>query len=140
MRSDAPPFVLVVDDDASIRDLFVSVLRRAGADVGEAPGAALALEQLSARLPDAVVCDLDMPQMDGLAFCAAVRGDAHTHDVPILVVSGAGGAALTRALVAGSSAVLAKPCGGRVLVAAVERLLDRPSASWPPGQQSQPAP
>jgi CheY-like chemotaxis protein len=85
-----------------------------------------AISRLRLRLPDAVVRDLDMPGMDGVAFCRSLRADASTHAVPILIVSAAGGPALRRALKAGCNVVLAKPCSGAMLVATVARLLDGP--------------
>jgi chemosensory pili system protein ChpA (sensor histidine kinase/response regulator) len=122
----AARLVLLVDDQAAVRDLFSSFLRRAGVDVDQAQDGVEAISRLRLRVPDAVVCDLDMPGMDGLAFCRSLRADASTHAVPILIVSGAGGPALRRALEAGCNAVLAKPCSGAMLVAAVARLLDSP--------------
>jgi two-component system cell cycle response regulator DivK len=129
MLSVAAPLVLVVDDQAEVRDLFAGFLRRAGADVDEAADGLEAIDRLRLRVPDAVVCDLDMPNMDGVAFCQALRADASTHTVPILIVSGGGRLSLTQALDAGCTAVLAKPCSGAALVAAVDRLLDRAPAA-----------
>jgi CheY-like chemotaxis protein len=126
MHPVATPLVLVVDDEAAIRDLFASFLRRAGMDVDQAQDGVEAVGRVRLRVPDAVVCDLDMPDMDGAAFCRFLRGDATTHAVPILIVSGAGRAALTGALAAGCDGVLAKPCSGALLVAMVARLLVRP--------------
>ena len=129
MDSLGMPFVLVVDDQAAVRDLFASFLRRAGLQVDEAQDGVDALGRMRLRVPDAVVCDLDMPNMDGVAFCRSVRADATTRAVPILIVSGSGGLALGRAAGAGCDAVLAKPCSGAVLVATVARLLDRAPTS-----------
>jgi CheY-like chemotaxis protein len=118
------PFVLVVDDQAAVLDLFASFLRRAGIEVDVACDGVAALGRLRLRVPDAVVCDLDMPNMDGLAFCQLLRADAATRAVPVVIVSAGGMLALGRALVAGCDAVLSKPCSGAVLVATVARLLD----------------
>ena len=125
MNSAAAPFVLVVDDQAAVRDLFASFLRRAGIEVEQARDGVEAVGRLRLRVPDAVVCDLDMPNMDGVALCQSLRANASTHAVPIVIVTGAGGLAQARALAVGCDAVLAKPCSGAVLVATVARLLDR---------------
>lgn len=129
MDAASTPFVLVVDDEAAVRDLFASFLRRAGIDVEQAQDGVEAAGRLRLRVPDAIVCDLDMPHMDGVGFCLLLRADPATRGVPILIVSGGGGPALGRARDAGCDAVLAKPCSGAVLVATVARLLDRPSRS-----------
>jgi CheY-like chemotaxis protein len=123
------PLVLVVDDDAAVRALFASFLRRAGIDVDLACDGVDAVGRLRLRVPDAVVCDLEMPNMDGLAFCQRLRADATSRAVPVVIVSGGGGLALGRALEAGCDAVLAKPCSGAVLVATVARLLDHAPTS-----------
>jgi CheY-like chemotaxis protein len=123
------PLVLVVDDDAAVRALFASFLRRAGIDVDLACDGVDAVGRLRLRVPDAVVCDLEMPNMDGLAFCQRLRADATSRAVPVVIVSGGGMLALGRALEAGCDAVLAKPCSGTVLVATVARLLDRAPTS-----------
>jgi chemosensory pili system protein ChpA (sensor histidine kinase/response regulator) len=129
MDSAAPPFVLIVDDQAAIRDLFASFLRRAGFEVAQARDGIEAVRRLRLRVPDAVVCDLEMPEMDGVAFCHSLRADTTTRAVPLVIVSGAGPLALGRALAAGCDAVLAKPCSGAVLVATLARLLDRSPTS-----------
>ena len=129
MDSAGLPYVLVVDDQAAVRDLFASFLRRAGIEVDLASDGVDALGRLRLRVPDAVVCDLDMPNMDGLAFCQLLRADATSRAVPLVIVSGGGVLALGRALDAGCDAVLAKPCSGAVLVATVARLLDHAPTS-----------
>jgi two-component system OmpR family response regulator len=123
------PFVLVIDDHAAVRDLFASFLRRAGIEVDLACDGADAVGRLRLRVPDAEVCDLDMPNMDGLAFCQLLRADVTTRAVPVVMVSGAGMLALDRAREVGCDVVLTKPCSGAVLVATVARLLDRAPAS-----------
>jgi CheY-like chemotaxis protein len=129
MDSAAAPFVLIVDDQAAIRDLFASFLRRAGIEVEQARDGIEAVRRVRLRVPDAVVCDLEMPEMDGVGFCHSLRADATTRAVPLVIVSGAGPLALGRALAAGCDAVLAKPCSGAVLVATLARLLDRSPTS-----------
>jgi CheY-like chemotaxis protein len=65
--------VLVVDDSAMDRRLASGFLRRAGMDVTEAVDGAQALAAIAARLPDIVVTDLQMPEMDGLELVEAIR-------------------------------------------------------------------
>src|SRR6185436_11388334 len=65
--------VLVVDDSAIIRDLVCHVLRAGGLEVHEAPEARSALQMLAAEEPDAVLLDVDMPEMDGFELLARIR-------------------------------------------------------------------
>jgi CheY-like chemotaxis protein len=127
MESPRAPHVLLVDDVPFIRDLFGRVLTKSGMAVTFAEDGVDGLAAARARLPDVIVCDLDMPNMGGLALCRALRDDPATRDVPILVVSGDGTAQTTAALDAGCDAVVVKPCTGALLVRTIERLLTLPS-------------
>ena len=60
--------VLVVDDEASMRHMLRLVLEREGYQVSEAGGGEAGLQTLKAETPDAVLCDVRMPGMDGLGF------------------------------------------------------------------------
>jgi two-component system, OmpR family, response regulator len=124
-RAPYTPHVLVVDDEAQIRQMFGRFLERSGVAVTFAADGVRGLAQARRQLPDAIVSDLDMPVMDGLALCQALRRDPITRAVPILIVSGNGPESLRAALDAGCDAVLAKPCSGRRLVACIDELLGR---------------
>jgi two-component system nitrogen regulation response regulator NtrX len=78
--------VLVVDDEASIRDSLRMILEYEGYRVDEAAGGSQALSKLAERPPDAVVLDIKMPEMDGLELLRALR--ERGYDMPVLVISG----------------------------------------------------
>ena len=122
------PYVLVVDDEPHIRNLFGRFLSGSGIAVAFAEDGVGGLAEARARVPDAIVSDLAMPRMDGLALCRALRRDPVTMAVPILVVSG-NAAQLGAAFDAGCDAVLAKPCTGALLVSIIHRLLRLPSST-----------
>jgi len=65
--------ILVVDDDAGIRDSVVVLLEEPGRRVLTAAGGAEGLAVLEREAVDLIVSDLEMPHMDGLAFLAAAR-------------------------------------------------------------------
>jgi CheY-like chemotaxis protein len=117
------PRVLIVDDAPDIRSLFGRWLTHSGITVAMAEDGLVGLASARVQPFDAIVCDLDMPRMDGVALCRALRQDPTTKDVPILVVSGAVGSQGNAALLAGCDAVLAKPCSCADLVSTIERLL-----------------
>ena len=79
--------ILVVDDDAAIREYFGAVLRERGYRVVTVAGGAEALESVSAYLPDVVVLDLMMPEVDGFSVLTALRRNATTHDLPVVVAT-----------------------------------------------------
>jgi two-component system response regulator MprA len=98
-------YVLVVDDDASIRALTVSVLEDAGFAVREAPSGAAAMAVVDAGAPCLVILDLQMPVMDGRAFFKALRAAGHA--MPVLLVSAYG--AETARTELGADGSIAKP-------------------------------
>jgi CheY-like chemotaxis protein len=81
------PRVLVIDDDALIRDALRLLLEELGARVTEAGGGSEALQQLEAGRFDLVLCDLRMPDLDGFAVIRRIRGDRRWKDLPVVAVS-----------------------------------------------------
>ena len=80
--------MLVVDDEQSIRESLRMVLEYAGYEVSEAASGRDALRRVSDFKPEAVVLDIKMPEMDGLATLVALR--ERGHDVPVLMITGHG--------------------------------------------------
>jgi len=89
MANDAPrATVLVVDDEASIRESLRMILEYEGYRVEEADGGKTALARLGDRLPDAVLLDIKMPEMDGLDLLSAFR--ERGYDMPVVIITGHG--------------------------------------------------
>jgi len=78
--------VLVVDDEAAIRDSLHMILEYEGYRVEEAASGSQALTKVGERAPDAVVLDIKMPEMDGLEFLKALR--ERGYEMPVLMISG----------------------------------------------------
>jgi signal transduction histidine kinase/CheY-like chemotaxis protein len=79
--------VLVVEDDETTRELLRQTLQGEGWAVTEAANGLSALERVAAGLPDAIVLDLMMPEMDGFEFLAELRRHREWHEIPVLVVT-----------------------------------------------------
>ena len=79
--------ILVADDESEVRWFYVGVLREAGARVIEARDGIEALELARAESPDAILADIVMPRLDGLALCAAVRREPLLDGVPVVLLS-----------------------------------------------------
>jgi twitching motility two-component system response regulator PilH len=78
--------VLVVDDNADIRMLLEQVFEQGGFEVVQAHGGPRAMEILAAPpLPDAVVLDVQMPDMDGWETLSAIRRDPATAHLPVIL-------------------------------------------------------
>ncbi|MEN8130946.1 MAG: response regulator [Pseudomonadota bacterium] len=79
--------VLVADDDENSRVLLRAALEARGYTVDDAADGAQALKLAQQEQPDLIVSDIMMPEMDGFAFCAAVKNDTHLNKIPFGVVS-----------------------------------------------------
>ena len=87
-RAQRPLRVLVVDDDAGIRELCGSALRSAGFEVIEARDGREGLARAASDDPDLVVCDLAMPILDGFGLAVALRQNAQTRHLPLVFLTG----------------------------------------------------
>src|SRR5262245_19608128 len=121
--------VLVVDDDAHIREVARFALAKAGYTVELATDGAKALERLdSGPKPDLVVLYILMPELDGLSLCRRIAGR-----VPIVILSSRGEEAdRVLGLDLGADDYLAKPFSPRELVARVSAVLRRTASTHVP--------
>ncbi len=117
--------VLIVDDDASMRDSLAMVFENEGYEAMVAHNGAEALENLRGThaRPDLIVLDLMMPVMNGWDFRAAQLGDAALADIPTLVLTAAGRADSPVHGDLSMPHVLRKPVELDILLNMVERLL-----------------
>ena len=117
--------VLVVEDEASIREMVALNLKMAGWEVVEAPSAERALELMhSGEHCDAALLDIMLPGMDGLSLCETIRrGDS---DIGIIIVSAKGQESdKIRGLSIGADDYMTKPFSVSELLARVEALCRR---------------
>ncbi|MFI5495108.1 ATP-binding protein [Actinoplanes sp. NPDC051859] len=101
--------VLVAEDDQDHQRLIAGVVRRLGHDVTVADDGRAALVAAAHRRPDLVVADVDMPEMDGLQLCRALRGDPVLADVPVVLVTALSMIDERRLRESGARAVIRKP-------------------------------
>lgn len=121
-----PKRLLVVDDEPKLLLAVAAVLRSEGFDVTTARNGREALMQIAKSVPDLVVSDILMPQMDGLALARHLRSADHTKLVPIVFLTAKDD---TRDRVegfrTGVDAYLAKPFEPDELVAVIRNILER---------------
>ena len=130
--------ILVVEDEAAIREMVALNLKRAGWDVLEAPSAERALELLHAGSPcDAALLDIMLPGMDGLSLCETIRRD--DPDIGIIIVSAKGQEQdKIRGLSIGADDYITKPFSVSELVARLEALTRRIKRSGSPKAEAEP--
>lgn len=101
--------VLLVEDAVLIRKLVVTMLQQHGFLMFEAGNGKEALDRLEEAKPDIILCDLSMPEMDGLEFLKVMKSAESTRSIPIAILSADEGRELKDQLIeAGAVALLDK--------------------------------
>jgi two-component system, chemotaxis family, sensor histidine kinase and response regulator PixL len=103
--------VLIVDDSINVRRFVALTLEKAGYKVEQAKDGQEAVDKLAAGLrPQAVVCDIEMPRMDGYGFLAAVKGKPDYKDLPVMMLTSRSGEKHRKiAMNLGATAYFSKP-------------------------------
>jgi DNA-binding response OmpR family regulator len=115
--------ILVVDDEPLVLDFISQVLKKAGYLIMRAGDGVQALEALKAELPDVIISDLLMPNMDGIELCKAIRAQERTKAIPFIIVSGMEDEqSVLLGLHSGVDVYLLKPINSRLLLARVRSL------------------
>lgn len=118
--------ILIVEDEADIRDVLAFNLKREGFAVRTAADGLSGLEAVRQALPDLLVLDLMLPRMDGLEVCRRLRADAATRQLPILVLTAKGEESdIVLGLGLGADDYMVKPFSPRELVARIQAVLRR---------------
>jgi CheY-like chemotaxis protein len=79
--------IAVIDDDRLIRYLLQLHLRKAGYEVFAAEDAVAAGRLILESAPDVILCDVEMPFMDGYEFVSALRADPTTRHIPVIFLT-----------------------------------------------------
>jgi len=130
------PKILVVDDEPEAVELVEFNLKQAGYAVTTADDGAEALKKARAQLPDLIVLDVMLPEMDGFEICKALRLDPATARVPILMLT-AKAAEIDRVLglELGADDYLTKPFSPRELLLRIKKIIARGQVEVKPNDQ-----
>ena len=102
--------VLVVEDEQELRFILRAQLRAAGFETLEAEDGSAAIKVATEHLPDLIIMDVGLPGMDGIAATRALKADARTAPVPIIMLTGRSRSEdVVRGLEAGAQEYLSKP-------------------------------
>ena len=120
------PVVLVADDDDDIRDLVAFRLDRAGYEVLRAGDGQQALDLAKEHVPDLAVLDVMMPKLTGYDVTRALRADAATSRIPVILLTArVQEADVARGFEAGADDYVKKPFSPQELKARVQAVLGR---------------
>lgn len=118
--------ILVVEDNRELRELLATTLELAGFQVWTAPHGKAALALLKSIVPDLILSDIQMPVMDGLDFCRAVRQDPHLSAIPFIFLTSAGSQEeILRGKALGVEDYLVKPVKEADLITIIQARLTR---------------
>lgn len=99
---------MIVDDESAFRRAIRIALRTRGHDVIEACSGRDALSLLETEMPALILLDWQMPGLDGLETCRAIRA---SFDIPIVMVTSRGESGRGQAMAAGATGYVTKPFG-----------------------------
>jgi PAS domain S-box-containing protein len=119
--------ILVVNDAPDVLELLSAMMRREGYRVLIADRAQAGLELAFSQDPDLIICDVVMPELDGIQFCRLLKHDPRSKHVPIMLVSGlrTDDEATLTGLSAGADDYLPIPFRRQELLVKVARLVER---------------
>ena len=118
----SPVNVLVVDDNEDIREIIAIILSRSGVQCQLAKNGVEAIQRVKQCRFNAVVTDIEMPEMDGIALTKQLSQDFS--DLPVMVMTGGSDKSLReRAILAGAKEFVSKPFNVPDLITKLQRIL-----------------
>jgi DNA-binding response OmpR family regulator len=131
MTDTTPKSVVCIEDEPNMIDLIRLILGRKGFTVTGATGGREGLELVAKSLPDVVLLDLMMPDMDGWEVYQKLKANEATRDIPVIVVT-AKAQSIDKVLglhIAKVDDYITKPFGPQDLIESIEKVLARRSAN-----------
>jgi len=116
--------VMIIDDSATLRQVVIATLKKAGYEPIEASDGQDALSKLTGQKVHLIICDVNMPVMDGISFVKEIKQRPEYKFVPILMLTTESQEARKlEGKAAGARAWIVKPFRPEQLLSAVEKLV-----------------
>lgn len=134
-----PPLIQIIDDEPGALRSLINLLRGEGLRVSVAVNGRQGFHRTEALLPDLILLDVRMPDMDGFAVCRLLKESPRTRNIPVIFLSSATGDQQLEGLLHGGVDYVTKPCIPAEVVARVRihlRLAPRTLAMEPVGSTS----
>jgi len=131
MNNTTVKHIVCIEDETEMIELIRLILGRRGFDVHGAPGGKEGLQLVRKLIPDLVLLDLMMPEMDGWEVYQQMKADAATRDIPVIIVT-ARAQNIDKVLglhIAKVDDYIAKPFSPQELVESVEKVLSPKKSS-----------
>jgi len=121
--------ILIIDDDSTTLQLLDFLLTRHKYKVTLSPGGEDGIKKAQKIIPDLIILDVMMPQIDGIAVCKKLRKIEDTAEIPILFLSALGrDTDVMDGLMAGGDGYIVKPFDTDHLLTAIENLIKKKKA------------
>jgi signal transduction histidine kinase len=118
--------ILVIDDEEWLREMVQMALQQKGYDVVQAENGAAGIEKARAEVPDLILCDVNMQNVDGYGTLSSLRNEPSTAAIPFILMTGlADHAGMRHGMELGADDYLPKPFTIEGLYAAVEARLKK---------------
>jgi diguanylate cyclase (GGDEF)-like protein len=118
--------ILIVEDSATLRQMITMALQERGYHVTGAPDGITGLHALAESPPDAILLDLNLPDIDGFELCKRMKAEPRSHNIPVLVMTSLGESGFEiMAIEAGADDFIAKPVDPLVLDARIQMIIRR---------------
>jgi diguanylate cyclase (GGDEF)-like protein len=118
--------ILVVEDSATMRQMITMALQERGYHVSGAADGITGLHALAEFTPDAILLDLNLPDIDGFELCKRMKAEPGSRNIPVLVMTGLGESGFEiMAIEAGADDFIAKPVDPLVLDARIQMVVRR---------------
>ncbi len=125
-RTNSKPSLLIIDDSIIMREMVSMTFTKVGYDVKGARDGQDALEKLQSGLYcDLILCDIEMPRMNGLEFLSRIQEDPELSEIPVAMLTSRGAQKMKQiAAQRGAKGYFVKPYVEKTLIQSVKRLLD----------------
>ena len=117
--------ILVIEDEETVRENILELLDAEGFDAIAAPNGRIGLELARQQLPDLILCDVRMPELDGYGVLQGIRSDPAIAGIPLIFLTAkASKTDLSYGLELGANAYITKPFTITELLSAISEILE----------------
>ena len=115
--------VLVVEDNEVDRRIVCKIVSKQGHDVTEAENGKEGLEIVKLKKPDLILMDCEMPELNGIEMCRAIKDSVETSDIPVIFLTGHGTPQnIVECFGVNAENLLTKPINAKLLVEQIEMI------------------
>lgn len=117
--------ILVIEDEETVRENILELLDAEGFDAIAAPNGRIGLDLARQQLPDLILCDVRMPELDGYGVLQGIRSDPAMAGIPLIFLTAkASNTDLSYGLELGANAYITKPFTITELLSAISQILE----------------